>query len=93
MKHQLCATISSSFGLMNNAYEKFITFISKTKPSYGTGLTVIKSPPAAIPDRKAKFAKHNSRTHGVLFSVVELPLLNFALRSGFHPFCSAVESM
>ena len=28
---------------------------------------------------------HKSCTHGVSFSFVELPLLNFAYRSGFHP--------
>ena len=40
---------------------------------------------AESPDRKAKFAMHNSCAHGVSFSFVELPLLNFALRPGFHP--------
>ena len=36
--------------------------------------------------RKAKFAMHKSRTHGVSFSFLELSLLNFALRSGVSPY-------
>ena len=43
--------------------------------------------------RKAKFALHKSHPHEVSFSFVKLSLLNFALRPGFHPLCSAVESL